>query len=37
MRRYSRIAKEWWDFTTLDKKLLEDASRITLEDIHTGI
>ena len=34
MRSYSRIAKNWWDFTTLDKELLEEASRITIEDIQ---
>jgi glucosamine-6-phosphate deaminase len=34
MRRSSRIAKDWWDFTTLDKELLEEASRITIEDIQ---
>jgi len=28
MRRYSRIAKDWWDFTTLDKELLKEASEL---------
>ncbi len=34
MRRLSIIAKDWWDFTTLDKELLEEASKLTIEDIQ---
>ena len=33
MRPTSRIAPEWWDYTTLDKKLLNDAAGLTAEDI----
>lgn len=32
-RKYSMLAREWWDFTTLDEKILEDAARLTPEDM----
>lgn len=34
MRRFSIIAKEWWDFTTLDEDLLKDAAKLTINDIQ---
>jgi len=27
------LAREWWDFTTLDEKILEDAARLTPDDM----
>ncbi|MGE5610332.1 MAG: glucosamine-6-phosphate isomerase [Bacillota bacterium] len=28
-RRMSAIAPEWWDYTTLDREIIEDAARLT--------
>jgi glucosamine-6-phosphate deaminase len=28
-RRFSAIAPDWWDYTTLDHELIEDAARLT--------
>lgn len=28
-RKLSMLAPEWWDFTTLDDNLLNDAARLT--------
>ncbi len=33
MRRESRVAPGWWDYTTLDDELLNDAARISAEDL----
>jgi len=33
MRNYSRLAPEWWDYTTLDKEILDDAALLTEKDI----
>jgi glucosamine-6-phosphate deaminase len=33
MRRKSLVAPDWWDYTTLDNALLEDAARLEPEDI----
>ena len=33
MRSESKVAKGWWDYTTLDQKILEDAARLTAEDL----
>jgi glucosamine-6-phosphate deaminase len=33
MRPISRVAPEWWDYTTLDKGLLDEAARLTDTDI----
>ncbi len=33
MRRYSKIAKEWWDYTTLDDEILDDAARLSKDDL----
>ncbi len=32
-RLLSKIAPAWWDYTTLDKGLLQDAARLTEEDL----
>ncbi|MDE2125146.1 MAG: glucosamine-6-phosphate isomerase [Armatimonadetes bacterium] len=32
-RPLSKVAPDWWDYTTLDSELLEDAARLTAEDI----
>jgi len=32
-RPLSKIAPDWWDYTTLDRELLEDAARLTAEDM----
>lgn len=33
MRKISAVAPEWWDYTTLDDKIMEDAAKLTLKDI----
>ena len=33
MRPISRVAPGWWDYTTLDKELLDDAAALTEKDI----
>jgi len=33
MRRESLVAPGWWDYTTLDLELLEEAARLTAEDL----
>ena len=33
MRPMSRVAPGWWDYTTLDRELLDDAARLTAEDL----
>ncbi len=33
MRNYSKIAKDWWDYTTLDREILDAASRITIDTL----
>jgi glucosamine-6-phosphate deaminase len=32
-RKHSSIAPDWWDYTTLDGELIEEAARLTLEDL----
>ncbi len=32
-RKLSMLAPGWWDFTTLDEKILKDAAKLTPEDI----
>ena len=34
-RAISNVAPDWWDYTTLDEKLLGDAARLTAEDLAT--
>jgi len=33
MRPLSVIAPDWWDYTTLDRKILDDAARLAPEDM----
>jgi glucosamine-6-phosphate deaminase len=33
MRKISRVAPDWWDYTTLDKELLDEAARLTEQDV----
>jgi glucosamine-6-phosphate deaminase len=32
-RKVSMLAPEWWDYTTLDDEILDDAARLTVEDM----
>jgi glucosamine-6-phosphate deaminase len=32
-RPLSKIAPDWWDYTTLDREILKDAARLTPEDM----
>ncbi len=32
-RPLSRVAPDWWDYTTLDREILEDAGKLTAEDL----
>jgi glucosamine-6-phosphate deaminase len=34
MRITSKVAPAWWDYTTLDKSLLDDAARLTEKDLR---
>jgi glucosamine-6-phosphate deaminase len=33
MRRFSTITPEWWDYTTLDEAIINDAARLTEKDL----
>ena len=33
MRSQSKVAPGWWDYTTLDREILDDAARLTEKDI----
>jgi len=33
MRNFSKIAVDWWDYTTLDEEILNDAAKLTEKDI----
>jgi len=33
MRAISSVAPEWWDYTTLDRRILDDAARLSAEDV----
>jgi glucosamine-6-phosphate deaminase len=33
MRSLSKVAPDWWDYTTLDQKILDDAARLTASDL----
>jgi len=33
MRSLSKVAPQWWDYTTLDRELLDDAARLTADDL----
>ena len=32
-RPLSKIAAEWWDFTTLDPQILQNAAKLTATDL----
>jgi len=32
-RKLSRIAPDWWDYTTLDDDIIQEAARLTLKDL----
>lgn len=34
MRPYSIVAPDWWDYTTLDREILDDAARLTPLDLE---
>ncbi len=34
MRRISKIAPQWWDYTTLDEEILKDAAKLTVKDVE---
>jgi glucosamine-6-phosphate deaminase len=34
MRNTSKIAPEWWDYTTLDEQILADAAALTIKDLE---
>lgn len=34
MRAISKVAPEWWDYTTLDREILDDAERLKPKDIQ---
>ncbi|MBD3307912.1 glucosamine-6-phosphate isomerase [candidate division KSB3 bacterium] len=33
MRNLSKVAEGWWDYTTLDAGIIQDAARLTAEDV----
>jgi glucosamine-6-phosphate deaminase len=33
MRNFSKVAKDWWDYTTLDDKILRDAAKLTADEV----
>jgi glucosamine-6-phosphate deaminase len=33
VRSISKVAKEYWDYTTLDQKILDDAARLSADDL----
>lgn len=33
MRPLSKVAPDWWDYTTLDREILEEAARLTAADL----
>lgn len=33
MRPLSKIGPEWWDYTTLDREILDDAARLTVQGL----
>jgi len=34
MRPLSKVAPDWWDYTTLDREVLDDAARLTVEQME---
>lgn len=35
MRNYSKISPEWWDYTTLDRSILDEAAKITIDTLKS--
>ena len=35
MRALSKISPEWWDYTTLDRSILDDAAKITIDTLKS--
>ena len=33
MRPLSKVAPDWWDYTTLDREILDDAARLAADDL----
>ncbi len=33
MRPLSKVAPDWWDYTTLDREILDNAARLTADDL----
>ncbi|QDU61913.1 Glucosamine-6-phosphate deaminase [Planctomycetes bacterium Pan216] len=33
MRSVSKVAPDWWDYTTLDQEILDDAAKLSAEDV----
>ena len=33
MRKISKVASDWWDYTTLDDEILNDAARLNVNDL----
>ena len=33
MRPKSLVAPDWWDYTTLDREILDDAAELTVETL----
>jgi len=32
-RSISKVAPDWWDYTTLDEEILRDAAKLSVKDI----
>ena len=37
MRPYSKVAPDWWDYTTLDPEILDDAARLSADDLLRSV
>jgi len=35
MRAFSKISKDWWDYTTLDREILDEAAKITIDNLKS--
>ena len=33
MRAISKLAPGWWDYTTLDRSILDEAAKITIDNL----
>ena len=33
-RKKSILAEQWWDYTTIDEKILQDAAKLSQKDVH---